>query len=479
MLAAIFALGLYLCVPAGVPTREFPFQKTAETFLSTHGLAGKSASEADFESVLGKHFLSASVGVFDVRFPVADLEKRAGDLAKSAKALIDAQEHLLDWLKPAGVDQKAAREDLKTVQKWIAGLREGQLQKLKEPAGKDWMELLQCPDATKAAQKRLALALGDGTLFSAKRDVPEVVRLVLAPSRKEFVELVCFAGWQNETDRGLYWAEGVTTWTSAFVGPDQVITLEYAVAGARPEDYAQGTAMGEIMGQQLVQLSLNSLFDRFYADRAPAAFVRGLSMNLVIEQFGECNTRVDGDTRGRQTGKREVFVPGGNAEGGQLGKNSAETRWRELYGADHFLKILKLAQKEGAEADKKGKNRFAALGIRNDKGTDPVAITAPFFGAAAADKKIPDEYQGDFSEALRAYKSAFLYYLQTQAAGVGAGVKSREKFAQLLCKLADPKGSAEFEALFSQVYEGVVLSDPECTKNSLEGRFLAWLPTGK
>ena len=82
-----------------------------------------------------------------------------------------------------------------------------------------------------------------------------------------------------------------------------------------------------------------------------------------------------------------------------------------------------------------------------------------------------------FSEALRAYKSAFLYYLQTQAAGAGA--KSREKFAQLLCKFADPKGSGEFEALFTQIYEGVALSDAECSKNSLEGRFLAWLPTGK
>jgi hypothetical protein len=479
MLAAILALGIYLYVPAHAPAPEFPFEKTAEAFLSSHGLAGKSASEADFESVLGKHFLIANVGVFDVRFPVADLEKRAGELAKCAKALIDAQEHLLEWLKPAGVDQKAAREDLKSVQKWIAGLREAQLQKLKDAGGKDWMELLQCPDATKAAQKRLALALGDGTLFSAKRDVPEVVRLVLTPARKEFVELVCFAGWQNEADRGLYWADGVTTWTSAFVGPDQVITLEYAVAGARPEDYAQGTPMDAVMGQQLVQLSLNSLFDRFFADRAPSTLVRGLSMNLVIDQFGECNTRVDGDTRGRQTGKREVFVPGGNAEGGQLGKNSAETRWRELYGADHFLKILKTAQKEGADADKKGKNRFAALGIRNDKGTEPLAVNAPFFGAAAGEKKIPDEYQGDFSEALRAYKSAFLYFLQTQAAGVGAGAKSREKFAQLLCKLADPKGSGEFEALFTQIYDGAVLSDAECSKNSLEGRFLAWLPTGK
>jgi hypothetical protein len=473
MLAVILALGTSLS--ASLPGREFPYEQTAQAFLSAHGLAGKTAAEADFESVLSKHFLSAPVGIFEIRYPAADLEKRPGELLKCAQALIGAQEHLLDWLKPAGVDQKAAREDLKAVQKWIAGLKEGQLQKAKEAGGKDWMELLACPDATKAAQKHLATALGDGSLFSSKRDVPESVRLVIEPSRKEFVELVCYAGWQNEADRGLYWAEGLTTWTSAYVMADQVIALEYAVAGAT--DYAQGTAMGEVLGQQVVQLALNSLLERFFGERAPAALVRGLSMNLVIEQYGEVNTRVDGDTRGRQTGKREVFVPGGQSEGGTLPKVSADTRWRELQGADHFLKILKLAQKEGAEADKKGKNKFAAFGIRNDKGTEPLAVQAPFFGAAAGEKQVPADYQGDFSECLRAYKSAFLYYLQTQAGG--AGPKSREKFAQLLCKLADPASGAEFEALLAQVYEGAPLSDVECSKASLEGRFVAWLPGGK
>jgi len=117
------------------------------------------------------------------------------------------------------------------------------------------------------------------------------------------------------------------------------------------------------------------------------------------------------------------------------------------------------------------------MGVRNDKGTEPLAIPAPFFGAAASEKKVPDEYQGDFSECLRAYKSAFLYYLQTQAGGTDK--KSREKFAQLLCKLADPGAGTDFEPLFGPIYEGVVLSDVECSKNSLEGRFLAWLPGGR
>ncbi len=468
MLSALIAIGLSTLAP------QVPFEKAATEFLNTHGYAGKKADEVEFDAVLEKHFVAAHLGLFDVRFPVEGLEKHASELTKCAQALLGAQEHLLDWLKPNGTDQKAVREDLKAIQKWVGGLREAQLQKLKDGAGKDWMDLLPCPDATKAAQKELAEALGSGSILATKRDAPESLRLVLEPTRKGFVELVCFAGWQNEADRGLYWADGVTSWMSAFVRADQVIALEYSVAGAPPNDYGQGTAMGESLPQQVVQLALNLVFERFYADRAPSAFVQGLSMNLVIELFGEVNTRVDGDTRGRQTQKREVFVPGGNADGGRLGKNSADTRWRELQGADHFLKILKLAQKEGGEADKKAKNRLACFGLRDDKGTDVRAVTAPFFGAAAGDKQVPESYQGDFAECLRAYKSAFLYWMQTQAGGPDK--KSREKFAQFLCKLADPAAGADFEAVFAQVYEGVALSNAECDKNCLEGRFLAWLP---
>lgn len=467
MLNALFALGLSLLAP------QVPFQKAAQEFLDSHGYAGKQPADLEFADVLEKQFLAAHLGLFDVRFPVEGLEKRSGQLLKCAAALLNAQEHLCDWLKPAGADQKALREDLKTVQKWVSGVRETQLARLKDCAGKDWMELLGCPEATRAAQKRLAEALGSGALFGAKRDNIESVRVLLEPTRKGFVELVCFAGWQNEADRGLYWAEGVTSWMSASVHEDLVIALEYSVAGAPPAEYGQGTPMDASMAEQVVQLASNAVFERFYGERAPSAFVQGLSMNLVIELFGEVNTRVDGDTRGRQTQKREVFVPGGASEGGQLGKNSADTRWRELQGADHFLKILKQAQKEGAEADKKAKNRVACFGLRDDKGADVRAVIAPFFGTAAGDKQVPESHQGDFAECLRAYKCAFLYWMQTQA---GAGdKKSREKFAQFLCKLADP-AATDFETVFTQVYEGAALSNAECDKNSLEGRFLAWLP---
>jgi len=83
----------------------------------------------------------------------------------------------------------------------------------------------------------------------------------------------------------------------------------------------------------------------------------------------------------------------------------------------------------------------------------------------------PDEFVGDFAEMLRGYKCSVIFWLKTK--GAKEDKASREKFAQLLEKLADP--NVEFEAAFPAVYDGAALSDPQAGKDSLEGRFLTWL----
>jgi hypothetical protein len=227
-----------------------------------------------------------------------------------------------------------------------------------------------------------------------------------------------------------------------------------------------------------VQLAMNGLFLDHYGERVPSAFVGGLSMNLVVDTYGVVNTRVDGDTRGRVAGKREVFIPGGNSEGGFLSKNSAETRWRENYGKDHFLPALKLAQEEGGEEAKQDKNKPACFAVRDDAGGAKHVVRAPFLGSAAAESKPPpDTFVGDWSEFLRAYKSGFIYWLQTAA--VGNEKASRERFATLLRKLSDPATANDFEKVVAEVYDGAPLSSAEVGKECLEGQFLRWLPKGK
>lgn len=450
-------------------------EKVAQDFIATHGLRGKAPADVRIDELLAQHYLMGRAGIFEVYFPVAGLESRAGDLKDCLAALIDAQEHLLEWSKPSGRDQKAVRADLKTVAGWLKGVRPQTLAKAKDPAGKDLTVILGAPEAVSAASQRLADSFGKGEALGLASDPPVKVRVMLAPTRREFAELVCFVGWWSEEWRPTYWVDSISDWSTCWLDDIQVIALEYAAPGHPPADYSSGEALNKrdpkIMEQQLVQLSVFRVFDAFYGERIPAAFSTGLAMNLVIDQFGEVNTRIDGDLRGRSAAKREVFVAGGASGGGFLGKNSAETRWREDHGKDRFLRVLRQSQKEGAGLDKDAKTRAAVFAIRSDKGGDVHAVKAPFFGAATSPTP-PEAFQGDFAEMQRGYRCAFIYWLQNKAAA--ADKASREKFAQLLEKLADP--ALEFEAVFPAVYEGAALSDADAGKDCLEGKFLLWLP---
>src|SRR5207248_3018382 len=132
----------------------------------------------------------------------------------------------------------------------------------------------------------------------------------------------------------------------------------------------------------------------------------------------------------------------------------------------------------GDAIDKKTKNRQACFSLRTDKGENPIAVAAPFLGAAASETKAPPaEYDGDFAELLRAYKCAFIFWLETESAGNRKS--SHEKFALLLQKLADPNQKLEFEPLLSSVYDKAPLSGAEVEHTTLEGKFLAWISRQK
>jgi hypothetical protein len=123
------------------------------------------------------------------------------------------------------------------------------------------------------------------------------------------------------------------------------------------------------------------------------------------------------------------------------------------------------------------KNKIACFAIRSDDGGEKWPAVAPFFDASATAPNPAAKFQGDFAEFLRAYKSAFIYWLQTKSQGTEK--PSREKFAVLLKKLADPNLAADFEGVFKDVYDGAALSGPESDKESLEGKFLVWLSKQK
>ncbi|MBK7876580.1 MAG: hypothetical protein IPJ77_12665 [Planctomycetes bacterium] len=461
---------------------QIDFEKAARNFLAARGVRDPAPDGLELEPLVEKHFVRARLGAFEVVFPNSGLAQRSEDLKLAAQALLEAHGRWFDWLKPAGRDQKAHREDLATLLAWVKSWKTPALTKLAAQDGGDLGKLLGASDAVKAALERFEAAMQRGEAIGAARETPQRLRLYLLPTRRDFVEFMAVIGWLQPDQRANYWLDAAADWSQAHYNSDQIIALEYSVPNRPAGVYDQGMGMGKddptLLQQQVVQLALNELFDTLYQGRVPGAFVQGLSMNLVIDQFGEINTRIDGDLRARVTGKREVFVPGGNKDGGLLTKNSADTRWRAERGKDHWFKLLRQSQKEGEELDRAAKNRAALFAVRSDDGGKRELVRAPFLGSAAVATKVPPEaFAGDFAEFLRAYKSAFIHWLQSKA--LNSEKPSREAFARLIAKLGDSGASGDFESVFAELYSKQPLSNAECDKDCLEGEFLLWLQRQK
>lgn len=455
-------------------------QKIGKDYATRLGLDTSRPEDITLDGVFAAHYVHADLGAFHVQWPISQLPSRAKEFKECAEALVKCQETWLDWVQIKPSEQKAIRADLNAVLKWVQGWSVQVLAKGK--GGQDVLQLVAPQPTAAEAHKRFNDALQRLTPVGAGREQPSQVKLVFAPTRQDFTEFVYFAGWLLQDLRPSLWVDSVPDWTQCFVRDLQVIALQYTINGRPPMDYTSGTWMNErdpdVMQQQVTQLAMNALFLDHYKDRVPGAFVSGLSMNLVVDTYGLVNTRVDGDTRSKETQKREVFIPGGASDGGFLMKNSAETRWRENHGSDHFLPTLRLAQSEGGDAAKGDKNKPACFAVRDDSGGGKHVVRAPFLGSAAAETKPPpSQFNGDWSEFLRAYKSGFIHWLQTAA--VGNEKVSRERFATLLRKLADPNLTTDFEAVFQEVYDGAPLSNPDVDKNCLEGQFLRWLSKSK
>ncbi|MBL8857389.1 MAG: hypothetical protein JNL28_02635 [Planctomycetes bacterium] len=456
----------------GFARPELPYEKIARDFAAANGLGDAAPESLKYEDVLAKSFVKLELGAFDVRFPRSALATHGEEFKTCAAALVAAQEEFVDWLNPNTVD-KALRDDLKVLTAWVKSWRTQSLARGKSGEESDVAKLVGATPAQLEASKHLFNALAKGEALGPAREVALHPRLILLPTRKLFSEFVFFTGWIASDMRGLFWLENVPDWTQCYVVDDQLIALEYGIANRPPNDYTSGTSMDLLLQQQVAQLGTNSLLLAHYKERVPGAFIGGLSMNLVIDTYGSVQTRVDGDTRSKVTQKRDVFVAGGASEGGFLAKNSAETKWRENGGRDHFIPTLRAAQEDGNKLAKDSKQKNLVFAVRSDDGGDKWAAIAPFFSEAGPEHKPAAKFEGDYAEFLRAYKSAFIYWLQTKSQSNEKA--SREKFALLLRKLDDPNMAVDFESVFKDVYDGAALSAPDADKESLEGRFLIWL----
>jgi len=493
------ALSSLLAPSSGSPT---DFQSVAELFRKEHHLESVSPEEVDLHALLERDFFRTQVGLFDVWIPAGELAEgeTASDYRGVCAQLCVAQAHWLGWLDGAAADGAGLAKAFEKHAGWVAKWK---LSRLEDAAGEEAHDTLDLLDAKPEERERsaaLANAMRSGAVLGHTWKTPAPVPLVLMPERKGFVEFLAFAGWVRPAWSASFWVDGAEDWNEFRLEDLQVIALQYPAGGAKSGDYTRAASMKDRaptgLEEQVVQLAMNQLLACMHGDELPDPLVKALSINMIIELYGACHTRLDGDLGSRSASAREGFVRGGKSSGGTLQMNVAESRWRTDYGKYHYLKILKQVQKSGAAADKRNKNRYASFLLIGDNEGARSIVHAPMLDASSPPKDPPAPVLGDFQEFYRAYRTAFVFWLQTAA--VGPKKKSQSVFCELMARLSarvgdgaegegegEARGTGEareaaavaqldFPELVREVY-GVPLTDPELSADSLEGQFLKWL----
>jgi hypothetical protein len=228
--------------------------------------------------------------------------------------------------------------------------------------------------------------------------------------------------------------------------------------------------------QHVAQHAANFLTSHYFGGYPAAVFEAGMGIDLVIDLYGENNARAGGSGEAKATAERGEFLPGIDVAGGSLLPISADSKWRSEKGRDRFVRALRKGQRDGAKAAAKqelGKiDPLAFFALESERGRAQL-VCAPFLGTEVGEKAVREDALAEYREFFRAYKSAFAYWLRTQARPAGAK-REKQPFAQLLRTCAAPPQGRTFEQVVEELY-GLPLSASDRTVESLEWRFLRWL----
>ena len=457
------------------------FEALGQKALQRAGLGDVPVEEISTENLIEKSMLTMRVGIYDICLSKAASKNKmkAGNFVDLAGALLDTQSTFLDWVGPAAPGLKDARKDIKTLKSWLKGVRGDVLAALDDDGLGEVTALVKSSGKVIEAQARFGSYMATGAPLGLAREGEMVEQIVLAPDRREFLEMVSAFGLIYPDQQYIYWDNNVLTWTNTHCNDVTVVALEFADLGSTTSGAFGGIGMNSRtatgMAQQISQLAAGSMIDNLYGSKIPPSMAGAFAVNLVVDIFGECNTRVDGDLKSRRTEAREIFVPGGRSEGGALPPNMADSRWRTEQGADRFLTALQASQAAGEGDAKKKSEKTHFFQIHTDSENARKTLKAPFLGsgAAARDIVVPDDYFGDSQELFRSYRTAFTHWLMTE--GMKGKKKSVATFATLLTKLAEAEPEDEIlESTIEELY-GMPLSAESPSKKDLEGRFLIWL----
>jgi len=464
---ALAGLGAFVLQGLAFAQDDLLYDEIAQRWLQRNSVA----EVKDLSALYEQRFAHLALGVFDVFVaPAALSEPRCvKDTSAGLCALVEVQRGWSAWL--AGVEPGERKDD--ALLKWLRGFSPRTFA-AKEAAGSDLAQLAAAD--VRAALESYRAEQRTGHALGVERELPGV-RLVLFPHRSEFVEFTCVAGALDTHLRGTAWNEGLTTWLEYQAQDTRLVTLEYAAA-EKSRDFARGVSVGDrnpaAISELVAQVGSRALLARAFSAELDPAIASGLANALVIDLYGELDTRIDGDVRARSSQGRSMFVPGGNPNGGVLPPTSAENRWRGTKGKDHFLGILSQVQKQSAKKGGAKAERMASFGLVSDDGSTHATIQAPFLGASAsapAAAVFPD-----YLELVRCYGVGFLHWLRLE--GAGKPGESAARFGEFLRALGQGTKTEELPKLFEKVY-GQPLSAPSAdelfSSPTLEGRFLVWL----
>lgn len=496
-LAFVIPRAAQAALSAGDPPN---FATFGQGYLKERGV--KNAADLTPDQLIAKHYLHGGFGLVDVAFPahIADDKPRAEDFQKQCAAVLALQRVWIDWF--AGADPRAepGKKALAELTAWVQSWKLTGFARAEKAENKDLYDFCGATDAVKQAQVRLVECLTNVELLGIAPRDGKRLSLVFAPTRRNFVELLGYAGLADPAQQGLLWTPTSTQWTNFWIGWNFVVAMEYPAWGEDPE-FRAGVSMNKFDATGLQQHTLlntaNALQWLCYGDDDALYIHQAVAMNLAIAVTGELNT-LEGDTvrgtTGGATQPYEKFVPGGNPNGGILPPIPAASqdalkdgRWREGKAKDHCAGVLRKNQKEGVKQLAKDRPKVMDDALERDKAAHFLlmvgdngpksVVTAPFFGAEAAKKPYPKfEFLPDYREFFRAYKCCFLDWLK-KSGDKSSPEASETKFREFLRKLNGRAPDVTFEALVQQVY-GVPLSGANGAVDTLEWRFLTWLVKG-
>ena len=466
------------------------FPALGQVFIAEH-CGDKAAAPCTLEEVLAAHFVRLPIGPFDLEIPHSMLGDKQGldNLRGITLALSLA---VGEWVRWQDCGPKLSLDSVMLWPRWMAQWKPQKPALIAKAKSRDLMDVMPLDDAERALVKQLEGLCDDATSLALVIPQGRQLRLILAPTRLEFMQWNGYSGIADESLQAINWYDDAAQWTQFWLGWDLVLALEYASWNGFDPSFKASQPMKKvgdgIMAQHVVQQATFGLLRACRPSAPESRHETAMALLMTIDSCGEVNT-IEGaggvSASGAKTKPYSKFVPGGNPKGGTLpGRSSAalstitESRWRKGHGADGFAAPLKQGLVDGAKAAKgvDGADLSATFVLKQEDNSGKHLVHAPFFGPHADEQEYPPaEYLVDYSEFFRAYKTGFFHWLEKH----GVDDKSpSKKWNELVRGLATVSETFSFDALVEKVY-GLPISAKDGSSDSLEWRFLRWLPKAK